>query len=58
MYQRSNLGLSQKGENMKCDMVMASRDTSKNMFDGDQLYQQRARIALPILVQCAKESKL
>lgn len=43
---------------MERDMVIASRDTSKNMFDGDQLYQQRARIVLPILVECAKESKL
>ena len=27
------------------------------MFEGDKLYQQRARTALPILVQCAKERK-
>ena len=39
---------------MKRDMRVTSRDTSENMFDGDKLYQQRARAALPILVQCAK----
>ena len=36
---------------MKRDMTVTSRDTSENMFGGDKLYQQRARAALPILVQ-------
>lgn len=42
---------------MKRDMTVTSRDTSENMFGGDKLYQQRARAALPILVQCAKARK-
>ena len=42
---------------MKRDMTGTSRDTSENMFDGDTLYQQRARVALPILVRCAKARK-
>lgn len=46
------------GKNMKRDMVVTSREEGcKNMFDGDQLYQQRARTVLPILVQRAKERK-
>ena len=43
---------------MKRDMEITSREEGcKNMFDGDQLYQQRARAVLPILVHRAKECK-
>ena len=42
---------------MKRDMAITSQDTSENMFSGNELYQQRARVALPILVECAKARK-
>ena len=42
---------------MKRDMTVTSGGASENMFGGDKLYQQRARAALPILVQCAKARK-